>query len=203
MSMTVKRGIDIIGGSLGLILFLPVMATVAGLIWVSMGWPVLFRQERPGLDCKPFILLKFRTMTDAWDQQENLLDDAERLTFLGKILQYSSLDELPQLFNVLRGEMSLVGPRPLLMEYLCRYSPEQLRRHEMKPGLTGLAQVKGRKAVTWERKFQLDLWYVDNWSLVLDFKILVMTVGRLFSRSGLNEAGAPSSLFTGRESQGR
>ncbi len=150
-----------------------------------MGAPVLFRQTRPGLRGKPFIMYKFRTMTDERDPQGNLLPDEQRLTRLGRFLRSTSLDELPELINVLKGDMSLVGPRPLLMKYLDRYTPEQFRRHEVKPGITGWAQVNGRNALTWEEKFKLDVWYVDNWNLWLDFKILLMTLVKVFRREGI------------------
>jgi len=144
---------------------------------------------RPGLKGKPFYMYKFRTMTDETDEQGNLLPDELRLTRLGKFLRSTSLDELPELFNVLKGDMSLVGPRPLLMQYLDRYTPEQARRHEMKPGITGWAQVNGRNAITWEEKFALDVWYVDNWSLWLDLKILAMTIVKVFKREGISAEG--------------
>jgi lipopolysaccharide/colanic/teichoic acid biosynthesis glycosyltransferase len=154
-----------------------------------MGLPILFRQQRPGLHGKPFTLLKFRTMTDARDAQGNLLPDAERLTPFGSFLRRTSLDELPAFFNVLRGDMSLMGPRPLLMAYLDRYTPEQARRHEVRPGITGWAQVNGRNAITWEQKFVLDVWYVDNWSLWLDLKILFLTGWKVLRREGISQEG--------------
>lgn len=157
-----KRLLDFAGAAIGLVLLSPVLVVVAVLIRRQMGAPVLFRQTRPGLHGKPFQMVKFRTMRDAVDPQGNPLPDAERLTKLGRFLRASSLDELPELWNVLKGEMSLVGPRPLLMEYLPLYSPEQARRHELRPGVTGWAQVNGRNAISWEQKFALDVWYVDN-----------------------------------------
>jgi len=173
-----------------------VLAGVA--VWLTMGPPILFRQQRPGLHGTPFTLLKFRTMTDARDPDGNLLPDAERLAPLGRFLRSTSLDELPELINVLRGEMSLVGPRPLLMEYLDRYTPEQMRRHEVKPGITGWAQVNGRNALTWEDKFALDLWYVEHQSLALDLKILAMTVWKVLKREGISQPGeATASEFMG------
>jgi len=165
-----------------------------------MGRPVLFKQMRPGLNAKPFYMYKFRTMTNEKDEQGNPLSDEQRLTRLGRFLRSTSLDELPELFNVLKGDMSLVGPRPLLMQYLARYTPEQARRHEVKPGITGWAQVNGRNAITWEEKFALDVWYVDNWSLWLDIKILAMTVVKVFKREGISAKGeATMPEFMGNE----
>jgi len=162
---------------------------------------VLFRQQRPGLHGQPFTLYKFRTMTDARDAQGNLLPDAQRLMPLGRFLRSTSLDELPELFNVFKGDMSLVGPRPLLMRYLDRYTPEQMRRHEVKPGITGWAQVNGRNAVTWEQKFALDVWYVSNVSLWLDMKIIALTVWKVFKREGISQPGhATAQEFTGGKS---
>jgi len=154
-----------------------------------MGQPVFFRQIRPGLNGKPFGLLKFRSMTEDRDEKGCLLADERRLTRLGRFLRSSSLDELPELFNVLKGDMSLVGPRPLLMQYIDRYTPEQARRHEVKPGITGWAQVNGRNAVIWEDKFKLDVWYVDNISLTLDLKILAMSIWKIFKREGISQPG--------------
>jgi len=154
-----------------------------------MGTPVLFRQRRPGLHGKPFICYKFRTMTDSRDSDGSLLPDSERLTGFGRFLRKTSLDELPELFNVLKGDMSLVDPRPLLMQYLDRYTPEQARRHEVKPGITGWAQVNGRNALTWEEKFKLDVWYVNNRSLWLDLKIIAMTIWKILIREGINQPG--------------
>lgn len=175
---------------MGLILTSPVMAITALLVRLTMGKPVLFRQVRPGLHGKPFILYKFRTMTDERDEQGNLLPDEQRLTRLGRFLRRTSLDELPELWNVLKGDMSLVGPRPLLMEYLPLYTPEQFRRHEVKPGITGWAQVNGRNAITWEEKFKLDTWYVDNLSFWFDIKIIFMTVWKIIKREGISYPGA-------------
>jgi lipopolysaccharide/colanic/teichoic acid biosynthesis glycosyltransferase len=171
------------------------------LVRVNMGAPVLFHQERPGLHGRPFILYKFRTMRDLRDVEGRLLPDEMRLTRLGRILRSTSLDELPELFNVLKGEMSLVGPRPLLMEYLNRYTPEQARRHEVKPGITGWAQVNGRNAITWEEKFKLDVWYVDNWNLGLDLKILGLTLIKVLKREGIS-AGGHATMPEFRGSQG-
>jgi lipopolysaccharide/colanic/teichoic acid biosynthesis glycosyltransferase len=173
---------------MAVVLLLPLLGGIALAIRLTMGRPVLFRQRRPGLHGRPFELLKFRTMLDLRDGRGRALSDVQRLTRLGRLLRNSSLDELPELFNLLRGEMSLVGPRPLLMEYLDRYSPEQARRHDVPPGVTGWAQVNGRNAISWEEKFQLDLWYVDHWSLWLDLRILWLTIGRVLRRDGINSA---------------
>jgi sugar transferase EpsL len=176
--------------SLGLILLLsPVMLATAIVVAWRMGFPVLFRQQRPGLHGRPFDVLKFRTMSDEAGKDGQPLSDEARLTNLGAVLRRFSLDELPQAFNVLRGEMSLVGPRPLLMEYLPLYSREQMRRHDVRPGITGWAQVNGRNALSWEDKFALDVWYVDSRSFWLDLKILAMTAGRVFSGSGVSKEG--------------
>ena len=184
-----KRLLDISGAAIGLVLLSPVLVIVAVLIWRQMGAPVLFRQTRPGLQGKPFQMIKFRTMRYATDAQGNPLPDAQRLTRLGRFLRASSLDELPELWNVLKGEMSLVGPRPLLMEYLPLYSPEQARRHELRPGVTGWAQVNGRNAISWDQKFALDVWYVENRSLWLDLKIIWLTLRKVFRREGISAAG--------------
>ena len=201
-SQAIKRVVDIVGASVGIILFAPVMLVVALLVLLTMGRPVLFRQKRPGLRGKPFTLYKFRTMRDARSASGELLPDELRLTTFGKWLRSTSLDELPELFNVLKGEMSLVGPRPLLMEYLPRYSPEQARRHEVKPGITGWAQVNGRNALSWEEKFRMDVWYVDNWNLWLDMKILLLTIWKVLKREGINAEGcATMPVFTGNTTQ--
>ena len=193
-----KRVLDILGGIFGLLVFYPVIVTVALLIRLQMGSPVFFRQTRPGRDGKPFQIFKFRTMRDVVDARGNLLADAERLTRLGRFLRSSSLDELPELWNVLKGDMSLVGPRPLLMEYLPLYSPEQARRHEVRPGITGWAQVNGRNAISWDQKFTLDVWYVDNRSLWLDLKIIWLTIRKVLKREGISAAGeATVPKFTG------
>lgn len=193
-----KRIVDIFGAGLGLLLLSPVLAIVAYKIRRDMGSPVLFRQTRPGLHGKPFQMVKFRTMRNATDAEGKPLPDAERLTKLGQFLRSSSLDELPELWNVLKGEMSLVGPRPLLMEYLPLYSPEQAHRHEVRPGVSGWAQVNGRNAISWDEKFALDVWYVDNRSLWLDLKIIWLTIGRVIKRDGISAAGeATMSKFTG------
>jgi sugar transferase EpsL len=182
-----KRLLDLLLiGICGLILS-PVYLLIAGLVWLNHGRPLLFRQQRPGYHARPFYIYKFRTMTDARDAQGKLLPDSERLTRLGRILRASSLDELPELFNILGGKMSWVGPRPLLMQYLDRYSPEQARRHDVIPGITGWAQVNGRNALSWEDKFRLDVWYVDHWSLWLDLKILWLTLWKVLKREGINQ----------------
>jgi lipopolysaccharide/colanic/teichoic acid biosynthesis glycosyltransferase len=188
-----KRIFDLAVTIPGLILILPVLGMLALLVRVSHGSPVLFRQKRPGYLGRPFHLYKLRTMSEARDGQGNLLPDPERITPLGRFLRSSSLDELPELFNVLRGEMSLVGPRPLLMEYLERYSPEQARRHHVLPGITGWAQVNGRNALTWEEKFRLDLWYVDHWSIGLDLRILLLTLWKAVKREGISQPGYVSA----------
>ncbi|MGC8784283.1 MAG: sugar transferase [Armatimonadota bacterium] len=203
-SPLLKRFVDILGASIGIVLTTPLMLILAVLVRVTMGKPVLFRQKRPGLHGKPFVMLKFRTMTDRRDVNGELLPDELRLTRFGKWLRSTSLDELPELFNVLKGEMSLVGPRPLLMEYLPRYTPEQARRHEVKPGITGWAQINGRNALSWEEKFKLDVWYVDNWNLWLDMKILLLTLWKVLKREGISaEGSATMPVFTGNAGQER
>lgn len=193
-----KRFFDFIVVLPALAVLGPVLAVLALLVRRRLGSPVLFRQIRPGLHGKPFTILKFRTMTDARDENENLLPDEDRMTPFGNFLRSSSLDELPELLNVLRGEMSLVGPRPLLMEYLDRYTPEEARRHEALPGITGWAQVNGRNAISWEEKFRHDVWYVDNQSPWLDLKILWLTALKVFQREGISAAGhATSPAFMG------
>lgn len=188
-SYRLKRGMDIVGAATGLLLCAPILAVIALLVRLKLGSPILFRQQRPGLHGKPFTLYKFRTMTDARDADGNLLPDAERLTNFGRFLRRTSLDELPELINVLKGDMSLVGPRPLLIQYLQRYTPEQARRHETRPGITGWAQINGRNALSWEEKFHLDVWYVDNVSLWLDLKILFLTVWKVLRREGISQTG--------------
>lgn len=193
-----KRLMDILGAGFGLILLSPVLIVVAVLIRRQMGAPVFFCQTRPGLHGKPFTMIKFRSMRDAVDAQGRALPDAERLTRLGRFLRSSSLDELPELWNVLKGDMSLVGPRPLLMEYLPLYSSEQARRHEVRPGVTGWAQVNGRNAISWDQKFALDVWYVDNRNLWLDLKIIWLTIRKVATREGISAAGdATMPRFTG------
>lgn len=179
-------------------LCLPLFIAIGFLVLVFLGSPVLFRQQRPGKLGKPFYMYKFRTMTDARDAHGDLLSDDQRLHSFGKFLRSSSLDELPELINVIRGDMSLVGPRPLLMQYLTRYSPQQARRHEVKPGITGWAQVNGRNSISWEDKFNLDVWYVDNQSFWLDMKILLLTCFRVIFRQHINQSGhATSAEFMG------
>ena len=185
----IKRILDIIGSFLLLLVLCALLAILALLVRIKLGAPVVFVQTRLGIHGKPFKLYKFRTMTDVRGKDGELLPDAERLTRFGRFLRGTSLDELPELFNVLKGDMSLVGPRPLLTQYLVRYSPEQARRHEVKPGITGWAQVNGRNAITWEEKFKLDVWYVDNWSLLLDIKIIGMTIWKILKREGINQLG--------------
>lgn len=193
-----KRVLDLAVATGLTLLLSPLMLAVAALIAWRMGFPILFRQLRPGLRGAPFPMLKFRTMSDEARPDGQLLPDEARLTPLGARLRRYSLDELPQLINVLRGEMSLVGPRPLLMEYLPLYSAEQMRRHEVRPGITGWTQVNGRNALTWEEKFALDVWYVDHWSFWLDLRILAMTVGRVISGSGVSKEGfATTEKFRG------
>ena len=184
-----KRVIDLVVSTTALLVTAPVMLATATAIRLTMGKPVLYKQQRPGYKGQVFTLYKFRTMTDARDAQGNLLPDAERLTGLGKFLRSYSIDELPELLNVIKGDLSLVGPRPLLIDYLPRYSAEQMRRHEVLPGLTGWAQVNGRNALSWEEKFKLDVWYVDNCSLWLDIKIILMTLYRLLKKQGINQGG--------------
>jgi sugar transferase EpsL len=184
-----KRVIDVVGASTALVVLSPLLAVVAVLVRVRMGPPVLFRQLRPGREGRPFELTKFRTMTDQRDPDGALLPDAQRLTALGRFLRRTSIDELPELVNVVRGDMSLVGPRPLLMKYLPRYSPEQARRHEVRPGVTGWTQVNGRNDLTWEEKFALDVWYVDHRSTRLDLEILGRTVSQVLGGQGVSAPG--------------
>ena len=199
-SDAVKRALDIMLACVALVLLSPVLAVVWVLVRLRMGTPVLFRQQRPGRHGRPFEMAKFRTMTDARDADGNLLPDAERLTALGQWLRRSSIDELPELLNVLAGDMSLVGPRPLLMQYLPLYSPEQARRHEVRPGITGWAQVNGRNAVSWPEKFELDVWYVDHRSTKLDFEIMWKTVSQVVGGHGVSADGhATMEPFSGNE----
>lgn len=193
-----KRALDIVGASLGLLLLAPLLLATAVAVRLWIGHPVLFRQWRPGFLGLPFLLIKFRTMTNACDHLGRPLPDAKRLTPLGRRLRAASLDELPELWNVLRGDMSLVGPRPLLMEYLPLYNEEQMRRHDVKPGITGWAQINGRNTLEWEEKFALDLWYVENSSFWLDLKILARTVVKVFAREGIGHGEeATMPWFTG------
>ncbi len=198
-----KRLFDLALTVPGLVLLSPLLAVLAVLIALAEGRPVVFHQERPGLRGTIFKLHKFRTMRNTVDRQGNLLPDSQRLTRLGRFLRAYSLDELPELWNVLRGEMSLVGPRPLLVEYLPLYSPEQARRHSVLPGITGWAQINGRNALTWEDKFNLDVWYVDHWSVKLDLQILVGTVAKVLRREGISAPGQDTmQKFTGTKSPG-
>jgi lipopolysaccharide/colanic/teichoic acid biosynthesis glycosyltransferase len=193
-----KRALDLVVAALSLLLLLPLMGFLAILVWANLGRPVLFRQVRPGRHGVPFVLVKFRTMRDI-DEARGLVTDADRLTRFGQHLRASSMDELPSLWNVVRGQMSLVGPRPLLMSYLERYTPEQARRHDRPPGLTGLAQVRGRNSLSWEEKLALDVWYVDNCNLLLDLRILRQTVFVVLRRQGIRAEGsatAPEFLGT-------
>ncbi|MCK5563833.1 MAG: sugar transferase [Planctomycetes bacterium] len=190
MKHILKRFIDIAASLVGLLLLSPVLLITALIVRLKLGSPVLFKQERPGLNSEPFFMYKFRTMTDQRDEQGNLLHDEKRLPPFGKLLRSTSLDELPELLCVLKGDMSLVGPRPLMMKYLPRYTPEQLRRHEARPGITGWAQVNGRNAISWEDRFKLDVWYVDNWNVWIDIKILFKTVALVFKRHGITEEGS-------------
>ncbi|MFH1086689.1 MAG: sugar transferase [Chloroflexota bacterium] len=189
LARAVKRALDVLVSATLLLAFAPVLLVVALVVRLKLGRPVFFRQRRPGLGGQPFTMIKFRTMLDARDAQGNLLPEAQRLTPFGAWLRSTSLDELPELWNVLVGHMSLVGPRPLLMQYLGRYSPEQFRRHAVRPGLTGWAQVNGRNAVTWDERFRLDLYYVDHWSLGLDLRVLWRTLAAVARREGITRAG--------------
>jgi lipopolysaccharide/colanic/teichoic acid biosynthesis glycosyltransferase len=193
-----KRLFDLCASVLLLLLLAIPLLALAWTVRRRLGSPVLFRQVRPGLRGRPFEMLKFRTMTDARDYSGQLLPDAQRISPFGQWLRSTSLDELPELWNVLKGQMSLVGPRPLLMDYLSLYTPEQARRHEVRPGITGWAQVNGRNAISWEDRFQLDVWYVDHHSTALDFKVLWLTLGKVLRRDGISAAGeATMSRFTG------
>lgn len=196
-----KRLLDIIIAGTALIILSPLYAFITYKVKKNLGSPVLFRQVRPGLHGKPFEMIKFRSMKDAVDAQGNPLPDSERLTPFGKMLRSSSLDEMPELWNVIKGDMSIVGPRPLLMEYLPLYNQEQAKRHLVRPGMTGHAQVNGRNAISWEEKFKLDTWYVENQSVWLDFKIMLKTVKKVLAKDDINEAGeATMTKFTGTQS---
>lgn len=184
--MSAKRVLDVLLTGVGLIVLSPILLVLAGLVWGFIGRPIFFTQQRPGRAGVPFRMMKFRTMTNARDADGKLLPDNQRLVPFGRFLRSSSLDELPELLNVLKGDMSLVGPRPLLMEYLPLYTPEQARRHEVRPGVTGWAQINGRNALSWEEKFQLDVWYVDNRTLWLDIKILFLTVLKVIKRDDIS-----------------
>jgi sugar transferase EpsL len=198
-----KRLFDWSLSCLALIALSPLILLIIIVIRIFLGSPVLFRQLRPGYLGKPFTIYKFRTMNKNKGSDGNLLPDSDRLTRLGRFLRVTSLDELPELINILRGEMSIVGPRPLLMQYLERYSPEQARRHAVLPGITGWAQINGRNALTWEEKFRLDLWYVDNWSLFLDIKIVILTIWKVIKREGISQPGQTTAAeFMGNDRQG-
>jgi lipopolysaccharide/colanic/teichoic acid biosynthesis glycosyltransferase len=189
----IKSALDKFVAAIALIILSPVLLGVVIAIYLKMGNPILFIQPRPGKNAVIFNFYKFRTMTNDIDKKGNLLADEKRLTSFGKFLRSSSLDELPQLWNIVKGDISFIGPRPLLIKYLERYTPEQKRRHEVKPGITGLAQIKGRNAISWEEKFKYDVWYVDNWSVWLDLKILVMTVLKVVQQDGINQEGYTTS----------
>ena len=196
--LAIKVIFDRVVAALLLVILSPVMFTIALLIRVKSGRPIFYRQIRPGHHAKPFVIVKFRTMEQAPNPQDELASDTDRLTPVGRFLRSTSLDELPELWNVLRGELSLVGPRPLLVQYLDRYTPEQARRHDVLPGITGWAAVNGRSALTWERKFELDVWYIDNWSLLLDLKILLRTLTTVARRQGISMEGhATTAEFLG------
>ncbi|OAL81014.1 sugar transferase [Acinetobacter sp. SFB] len=198
----IKRLLDIIIASIALILLSPLYAFVAYKVKKNLGSPVLFRQLRPGLHGKPFEMIKFRTMKDAVDAQGNPLPDTERLTPFGKMLRSTSLDEMPELWNVIKGDMSIVGPRPLLTEYLPLYNQEQAKRHNVRPGMTGHAQVNGRNAISWEEKFKLDTWYVENQSTLLDFKIMFKTVHKVLAKDDISAEGeATMTRFTGSQNK--
>jgi len=195
-----KRLFDIVCSFIGLVLLSPILLVTAVLVRVKLGAPVVFKQQRPGRGGQLFCLRKFRSMTDKRDAHGELLPDSERLTAFGKLLRSTSLDELPELWNILKGEMSVVGPRPLLVQYLPLYSAEQMRRHDVRPGLTGHAQINGRNAISWKEKFKLDLWYVDNLSFMLDLKIILSTFSKIFNRSGISsETSETMEVFTGND----
>jgi sugar transferase EpsL len=199
---TIKRILDISLSLIALIVLGPVLLITSIFVLLKLGWPIIFCQKRPGLNAQTFTLYKFRTMRDAYDADGNLLPDADRLTVFGRFLRSTSLDELPELINVILGNMSLVGPRPLLIDYLSFYTLEQARRHEVKPGITGWAQVNGRNAISWEDKFKLDIYYVDNVSLSLDIKIIFLTVWKMISREGISAEAHPTMpRFTGTSKQ--
>ena len=185
----IKRLLDRSAALCGLVVISPLLVVVGAVVWLALGRPIFFRQRRPGRFGRAFTLVKFRTMSERRDKSGNLLPDGHRLTRVGRFLRATSLDELPQLWNVLRGDISLVGPRPLLMDYLPRYSAEQARRHDVLPGITGWAQINGRNALSWEQKFSMDVWYVENWSLLLDLKIMATTLLRVLKRNGISNHG--------------
>ncbi|MGD0077240.1 MAG: sugar transferase [Sedimentisphaerales bacterium] len=189
MRTFLKRLLDVILSATGLLVISPLLATLAVLVRLKLGSPVLFQQQRPGLGGKAFVIYKFRTMTDQRDAAGHLLPDEQRLPAFGRFMRSTSFDELPELLNVLKGDMGIVGPRPLMMKYLNRYTPEQARRHEVKPGITGWAQINGRNAISWEDKFKLDIWYVDNWTILLDIKIILKTIWMVITRQGVTQQG--------------
>jgi len=198
VQLVIKRALDVVASLLLILLFSPLMLAIALAIWITMGRPILFRQPRIGYRGRVFTIYKFRTMTEERDENGNLLPDEQRLTPVGRFLRSLTLDELPELFNVLKGEMSLVGPRPLLVEYRDLYTPEQWRRHEMPPGMAGPVLASGRNLLDWEEKFRLDVWYVDHWSLWLDFKILLRTAWKVLKREGVSAEGhVTMPKFTG------
>ncbi len=193
-----KRVFDLVAALLAVVILSPVLLLLAVLVRIFVGSPVLFLQRRPGYGGQPFYIIKFRTMAESRGRSGTQLADAARLTALGRLMRSLSLDELPELFNILRGEMSIVGPRPLLMQYLPLYNPEQMRRHEVHPGLTGWAQINGRNALDWSSRFKLDVWYVDHWSFWLDLRIILLTAWKVVRREGINQAGSATvEYFTG------
>jgi sugar transferase EpsL len=194
-----KRILDLILAIVGILILSPLLLLIALAVWLRYGTPIIFQQKRPGYQGKPFMIYKFRTMTEERDDEDHFLPDDIRITRLGHFLRSFSLDEFPELINVIKGEMSIVGPRPLLMQYLDRYSPDQARRHEVVPGITGWAQVNGRNALSWEEKFKLDVWYVDHWSFFLDIKILFLSIVKVLRREGINQPGqATAEEFMGK-----
>ena len=198
MYLSAKRLFDLVFSLVLIILLAPLFVLLSLMIYLDLGSPILFRQQRPGLRGVLFTFFKFRTMDNKTDENGNLLPDGARLTALGRLMRRTSLDELPQFFNVIKGDMSLIGPRPLLMEYLELYTDEQMRRHEVKPGITGWAQVNGRNAITWEEKFRLDLWYVDNRSFLVDLRIILLTIIKVVKKDGINQEGmATAEKFKG------
>jgi len=201
--MVVKRILDLSLSIVTLVLLFPVLILVSILVYTRLGSPIFFTQDRVGKNGKIFKMMKFRSMVNSKDKSGELLSDKKRMTHLGKILRSTSIDELPELINVIKGDMSLVGPRPLLVEYITRYSKRQFRRHEVLPGLTGWAQINGRNIISWEKKFELDVWYVENWSILLDIKIIFMTFSKVFKKSGINQdENITMEEFTGNENGG-
>ena len=183
----VKRMLDIILSIVAIVILFPILIIVSIVVYIMLGSPIFFTQNRVGKNGKVFKMIKFRSMLNSKDKNDVLLEDNKRLTPLGRVLRSTSIDELPELINVLKGDMSLVGPRPLLVEYISRYTERQFKRHNVVPGITGWAQINGRNLITWEKKFELDVWYVENWSMLLDIKIVLMTVGKVFKRAGINQ----------------